>query len=232
MYCAYLVLSELQFNSNVVNLRHAGKVDHEHPITGMLRYFALIRRERRKTSDSSELPYTECRYMEAILKKEAADRSVDLPSDNELELALHDQFPPPMEENRSPSPSGFADAQSESDRSDEEQGPTALSEEEVEEPDLPAPRINSPPDEPPPLCEAQAKIIDQGIDAWYFAPKGIIRPQILDHENISDHGRGIVLKECSNRLFRCLRHEVSGCIIAMQPGGWVPGAEAIRGSQK
>ena len=37
MYCAYLILSELQFNSNIFNLRHAGKVDHDHPITGMLR---------------------------------------------------------------------------------------------------------------------------------------------------------------------------------------------------
>ena len=32
MYCAYLVLSELQLNSNIVNPRHAGKVDDEHPI--------------------------------------------------------------------------------------------------------------------------------------------------------------------------------------------------------
>ena len=156
--------------------------------------------------------------MEAILKKVAADRSIDLPNDRELELALHDQFPLPMEENRLPSPSGYADAQSESDRSDDEQEPTALSEEEVEE-HLPAPRINSPPDESPPLCEAQAKIIDQGVDVWCFAPKGIIRPQIRDHENISDHDREIVLKRCSKRLLRCLRREVSGCNIAVQPGG-------------
>ena len=43
MYCAYLVLSELQLNSNILNPSHAGKVDHEHPITGMLRYFALVK---------------------------------------------------------------------------------------------------------------------------------------------------------------------------------------------
>ena len=59
MYCAYLVLSEFPFNSNILNFRHAGKVDHEHPITGMLRYFALIKRARRKPNQSSELPYTE-----------------------------------------------------------------------------------------------------------------------------------------------------------------------------
>ena len=46
MYCAYLVLCELQLNSNIVNLRHAGKVDGEHPITGMLRYFALIKKSK------------------------------------------------------------------------------------------------------------------------------------------------------------------------------------------
>ena len=84
MYCAYLVLSDLQLNSNIVNLRHAGKVDHEHPITGMLGYFALVKRERRETSDSSGLPFTEFRYIGAILKKVAADRNIELASDNEL----------------------------------------------------------------------------------------------------------------------------------------------------
>ena len=52
MYCAYLVLCELQLNSNIANLRHAGKVDGEHPITEMLRYFALIKRARHKTNNS------------------------------------------------------------------------------------------------------------------------------------------------------------------------------------
>ena len=53
MYCAYLVLSEMNFNSNVLNLRHAGKIDGEHPITGMLRYFALIKRARPQRSDGT-----------------------------------------------------------------------------------------------------------------------------------------------------------------------------------
>ena len=89
---------------------------------------------------------------------------------------------PPKEESRLPSPSGFVDAQSESDHSsDDEPIPTALSEDEVEEPDLPAPRTDSPPDEPPPLCDEQAKIMNQGIDVWHFAPNGIICPKILDH---------------------------------------------------
>ena len=125
------------------------------------------------------------RCLEAIFKKVAADRHIDLPNDNEFELALHDETPPPREENRLPSPSGFADAQS--GHSDDEQYPTARSEEEFVEPDLPAPRINSLPDEQRPLCEGQAGIIDQGTDVWHFAPKGITRPQILDHENTSDN---------------------------------------------
>ena len=95
MYCAYLVLSELQLNSNILNLRHAGKVDHEHPITGMLRYSALIKRARRKPNQSSELPYTEFRHMEAILQKVAADKGIELPNSDELELALYDQLGPP-----------------------------------------------------------------------------------------------------------------------------------------
>ena len=127
MYCAYLVLSELQFSSNILNLRHAAKVDHEHPTTGMLRYLALIKRARHKTNQPSELPYTEFRHMEAILQKVAADRGIDLPNNDELELALYDQFGPPKEENRLPSPSEFVVAQSKSDRgSDYEQIPTAL----------------------------------------------------------------------------------------------------------
>ena len=89
---------------------------------------------------------------------------IDLPNNDELELALCDQFPLPKEKNRLLSPSGLVDAQSESDHSDDdEQIPTALSVDEVEESDLPAPRTNSPPDEPPPLCEEHAKIIDQGL---------------------------------------------------------------------
>ena len=79
----------------------------------------------------------------------AADKNIDLPNDNELELALHDQIPPPLEENRLPDPTGFTDAQS--DHSDDEQEATILSEEQFEEPALPAARINSPPDEQP-LC--------------------------------------------------------------------------------
>ena len=94
--------------------------------------------------------------MEAILQKVAADKGIDLPNNDELELVLYYQFGPPKEENRLPSPSGFVDAQSESDHSfDDEQIPTALFEDEGEEPDLPAPRSHSPPDESPPLCEAR-----------------------------------------------------------------------------
>ena len=233
MNCAYRVLSELQFNTNILNLRHAGKVDHEHPITGMLRYFALIKRARHKPNQSSELlyPMPNSETWGAILQKVAADKGIELPNNDELELALYDQLGPPKDENRLPSPFGSFDAQSESDHSsDEEPVPTALSEDEVEEePDLPAPRINSPPKEPPPLCEEQAKIIDQGIDVWHFAPNAIIRPKILDHQNMLDYDREGVLKQCPKRLLRCLRHEVSGSNIAMQPGGWVPVSEAIRG---
>ena len=146
---------------------------------------------------------------------------------------LYDQFGLPREENRLPSPSGFVDAQSESDHSsDDEPVPTALSEDGVEEPDLPAPRTNSPPNEPPPLCEERAKIMDQGIDVWHFAPNAIIRPKVLDHQNMSDYDREGVLKQCSKRLLRYLRHEVSGCNIAMQPGGRAPVSEAIRGLTK
>ena len=89
MYCAYPVLSELQFNSYILNLRHAGRVDHEHPITGMLRYFALIQRARRKPNQPSALPYTEFRHMEAILQKVAADKGIELPNNDALELALY-----------------------------------------------------------------------------------------------------------------------------------------------
>ena len=175
--------------------------------------------------------------MQAIRQRVAADKSINLLITNELELALHDQFPPPLEENRLPCPSGFTDAQSESGHSDDdEQSPTQLSQDEVEEPVLAKRRTNSPPNEPPPpwppLCEEQAKIIDQGINVWRFAPNGPNRPQILDHKNISDHGRQDFLKQCSKRLLRYLRREVSGCNIAMQLGGWVPVPEAIRGLSK
>ena len=78
----------------------------------------------------------------AVLQKVAADKGIELPNNDELELALFDQFGPPKGENRLPSPSGFVDSQSESDHSsDDEPVPTALSEDEVEEPDLPAPRM-------------------------------------------------------------------------------------------
>ena len=72
--------------------------------------------------------------MEAVFTKVAADQGIDLPSDNELELKMHDQFPLPKEENRLPSPSRLTDAQSESESDhsdDDEQIPTALSEDEV-----------------------------------------------------------------------------------------------------
>ena len=171
--------------------------------------------------------------MEAILQKLAADKGIDLPNNDELELALYGQFGPPKEENRLPSPSGIVDAQSESDHSsDDEQIPTTLSEDEVEEPDFPAPRINSPPDESPPLCEEQAKVMHQGVDLWHFAPNGTIRPKVLDHQNMSDYDRGGVLMQCSKRLLRYLRREVSGCNIAMQPGEWVPVPEVVRGLTK
>ena len=136
--------------------------------------------------------------MEAILQKVAADKGIELPNNDELQLALYDQFGLPKEENRMPSPSGFVDAQPESDHSSHDEPiPTALFEDEVEEPDLPAPRTNSPPDEPPPLCDEQAKIINQGIDVWHFAPTGTFRPNMLDHQNMSDYDREGVLKQCS-----------------------------------
>ena len=63
MYCTYLMLSELQYNSKAFNLRHAGKVDGEHPITGVRKYFALIKRARPQHTDGKfELPYHEFRY--------------------------------------------------------------------------------------------------------------------------------------------------------------------------
>ena len=65
----------------------------------------------------------------AILQKVAADKGIELPNNDELELALYDQLGPPKEENRLPSPSGCVDALSESDHSsDDEPIPTALSE--------------------------------------------------------------------------------------------------------
>ena len=87
LYCAYLVLSELQYNSNILNLRHAGKIDGEHPITGMLRYFALVKRARPQRNDGTiELPYHEFRYMEAILTKAAIDQRIEFPHYDQLEL--------------------------------------------------------------------------------------------------------------------------------------------------
>ena len=220
MYCTYLVLSELQFNSSILNPRRAGKVDHEHPITGMLRYLALIKRARRKPNQPSGLPYTEFRHMEAILQKVAADKVIELPNNDELELALYGQFAPLKEENKLPSPSGFVDAQSESDHSrDDEPIPTALSEDEVEEPDFPAPRIDSPPDEPPPLCEEQAKIIHQGYDVRHFAPNGIIRPKVLDHQDVSDYDRESVLKQCSKRLGKDIATKYQDAISQCNLGG-------------
>ena len=53
MYCAYLILVELQFCSNIVNINHVGKVEDEHPITSMLRYFALMKLARAATIDNS-----------------------------------------------------------------------------------------------------------------------------------------------------------------------------------
>ena len=118
--------------------------------------------------------------------KVAVDQRIELPNNDELELALHDDSSPPSEQNRLPSPSGFADAQSDSDHSDDEDRiPTDKSEDEVEEADLPARRINSPPSEWPPVNQEQAKIIDQGIDVWHFAPQVLTRPKVLEHQNIS-----------------------------------------------
>ena len=98
--------------------------------------------------------------MEAILTKVAIDQRIEFP--NYDELALHDDGSPPFEPNWLPSPSGFADAQSDSDNSDDEDRSTPdISEDEVEESGLPARRTNSPPSERPPMNEEQAEIIDK-----------------------------------------------------------------------
>ena len=218
MYCAYLILGELQYNSNITNRRHAGKVDHEHPITGMLRYFALIKRARPPRSDgSSELPYVRTENSDTWKRfspKWQSTNALSCPTPTSLSWHyVHDEFPFSSGQNRLPSPSGFADAQSDSEHSgDEERIPTDISEDEVEESDLPARRTNSTPSEWP-------KIIDQGIDVWHFAPKMPTRPKVLEHQNISEYERESFLKLCSKRLLRCLRHEVPGCNVAMQPGG-------------
>ena len=102
----------------------------------------------------------------------------------------------------------------------------------VEDPNLSSRRPDSATTEWPVMNEEQAKIIDQGIDVHFYAPRSPTRPKVLDHMNISEFERENFMKTCSKRLLRCLRHEVAGCNIAMQPGGWVPVSEAIRGSSK
>ena len=227
MYCAYLVLSEMNFNSKVLNLRHAGKTDGEHPITGMLRYFALIKRARPQKSDGTlELPYHEFRYMEAILTKVATDQQIYFPNCDPQDLALHDDGIPPIEPHRLPSPCKFADAQSDSDNSDED---TRISTDEVEDPSPSSRQPDSATTEWPVMNEERAKVIDQGIDVHFYAPKSSARPKVFDHMNISDLERENFLKTCPKRLLRCLGHEVAGCNFAMQPGGWVPVSEAVRG---
>ena len=231
MYCAYLVLSEMNFNSNVLNLRHAGKIDGEHPITGMLRYFALIKRARPRRSDGTfELPYHEFRYMGAILTKVATDQLVEFPNCDPQELAQHDDGVPPTEPRRLPSPCRFADAQSDSSHNSDEE--TRISTDEVEDPNLSSRRPDSATTEWPVMNEEQAKIIDQGIDVHFYAPRSPTRPAVLEHMNISEFECENFMKTCSTRLLRCLRHEVAGCNIAMQPGGWVPVSEATRGLSK
>ena len=80
--------------------------------------------------------------MEAILTKVAIVQRVEFPNYDMLELALHDDGSPPSESNRLPSPSGFADAQSDSGNNDDED---RIPTDEVEEPNLSARRIKSPP---------------------------------------------------------------------------------------
>ena len=82
------------------------------------------------------------------------------------------------------------------------------------------------------MNEEQAKIIDQGIDLHHFAPMSPTRPKVLEHLNISEFEREGFMKTCSKRLLRRLRHEVAGCNIAMQPGGWVPVSDATGGLSK
>ena len=71
----------------------------------------------------------------------------------------------------------------------------------------------------------QAGIMDQGIDV-------VISTKFFDSDYIAEDHRELVLKQCSKRWFRCLRHEVAGCNIAMQPGGWIPVEEALRALRK
>ena len=121
----------------------------------------------------------------------AIDQRIGFPNYDQLELALHDDGSPPSEANRLPSPSGFADAQSDSDNSDEEnRNPT----DEVEEPNLSARRTNSATIEWPVMNEEQAKIIDQGIDVYHFAPMSPTRPKVLEHRNISEFERESFMK--------------------------------------
>ena len=166
--------------------------------------------------------------MEAIFTKVATDQQIEFPNCDPQELALHDDGIPPIEPHRLPSPCRFADAQSDSDNSDED---TRISTDEVEDPNPSSRQPDSAMTEWPVMKE-RAKIIDQGIDLHFYAPKPPVRVKALDHMNISEFERENFLKTCSERLLRCLRHEVAGCNIAMQPGGWVPASEAIRGLRK
>ena len=181
-YCAYLVLGELQYNSDILKLRHAGKIDGEHPVTGMLRYFALIQRARPERSDGTlELPYHEFQYMEAFLTKVATDRRIEFPNCDPQEMALHDDGPPPTEPHRLPSPSRFADAQSDSDSSDEE---NRIPTDTVEDPNLSSRRPDSATTEWPVMNEEQAKVIDQGIDVQYYTEAAQTPESIGASENL------------------------------------------------
>ena len=193
-------------------------------------YSALIKRARPQKSDGTfELPYHEFRYMEAILTKVATDQQIDFPNCDPQELALHDDGIPPTEPHRLLSPCRFADAQSDSGNSDED---SRISIDEVEDPNPSSRQPDSATTELPVMNEEQAKIIDQGIDVHFYAPKSPARAKVLDHMNISEFERENFLKTCPKRLLRCLRHEVAGCNIAVQLGGWVPVFEAIRGLSK
>ena len=159
----------------------------------------------------------------------ATDQRIEFPNCDPQELALHDDGFPPTEPHRLLSPCRFEDAQSDFDNSDEE---IIISTDEVEVPNVSSRGPDSATTECPVMNEEQAKIIDQGIDVHFYAPRSPSRPKVLEHMNISEFERENFMKTCFKRSLRCLRHEVAGCNIAMQLGGWVPVSEAIRGLSK
>ena len=98
----------------------------------------------------------------------AANSNIDLPNDNEAELALHDQLPLPSEDYRLPSPSAFTGAQS--DSSNDEPEKTDVSDEELQKesdtedavpPAAEADSLNTPADVPWPVSNKRGSWIKE-----------------------------------------------------------------------